>query len=69
MEKNIRSCENCEHYYKNTNKEPLCDLAPSELTSIICLLRHICWTLNLSYMIEQEDREDGDWWKYGDKPF
>lgn len=42
----IKLCKDCEFQVKD---ELLCMLTPSELTNQICLLRHICYMMNLIY--------------------
>ena len=52
------NCYNCKDW-----KDDACDKTPAEMDDITCLLKHICWVLTVKFITEQDDKEEGDWWK------
>lgn len=54
-------CKECPKFDKELN---CCGEIPSELENIVCLLRHICYGINVIYQeIIDDENEDVDWWK------
>lgn len=60
MPNEMMTCENCPSWDKEAET---CKLPPSEMTSVLCILRHIAWVLDMEFINKEEERKEGEWWK------
>jgi hypothetical protein len=54
------NCADCKDFDRVAG---VCDKLPSELNDQICLLRHICYSINSLWQAISEEHDDDDFWK------
>lgn len=55
-------CDTCPSFDKENR---ICDCEPSLLDNPVCLMRNICWLLNILIQDNRDIEEEGEDWKNG----
>lgn len=53
-------CKDCKDFDREVG---CCGKMPSEIEEEICLLRHLCYSINSLWQVMEDGNSDGDDWK------